>query len=58
MADDEVAKKPVDLDGLGVVIDKIKSDYVRKENVPAMNFATREEILALFDENEATETTS
>lgn len=44
------AKKPVDLDGLDAAIGKIKEDFAKKSDIPAMNFATREEILALFDD--------
>ncbi|MBR0299249.1 MAG: hypothetical protein IJQ93_02895 [Bacteroidales bacterium] len=43
-------KKPVDLEGLGAAIDKIKGDFAKKEDIPAMNFATREEVLALFED--------
>jgi len=46
-------KKPVDLEGLGAAIDKIKADFAKKEDIPAMNFATREEILALFEDTTA-----
>lgn len=45
-------KKPVDLDGLGVAIGEIKKDYAKKSDIPEMNFATREEILALFEDDE------
>lgn len=46
-------KKPVDLDGLGTAIAKIKQDYAKKEDIPTMNFATEAEILALFDDETA-----
>ena len=53
MANPENGTKPVDLDGLGAAIGKIKEDFARKSEIPAMNYATREEILALFDDETA-----
>ena len=50
MTDPTNVTKPVDLDGLGAAIGKIKQDFAKKSEIPTMNYATREEILALFDD--------
>ena len=57
-------KKPVDLDGLGALVGKIKADYAKKTDVAdevanqigtagSVTYATSEEILALFDDDES-----
>ncbi len=53
MANPENVTKPVDLEGLGTAISKIKEDFAKKSEIPTMNYATREEILALFDDETA-----
>ena len=53
--DTENVTKPIDLDGLGAAIGKIKEDYAKKSEIPTMNYATREEVLALFGDEQTTE---
>ena len=54
--------KPVDLEGLNTLVGKIKTDYAKKtdveaevtkqlEEVETPQYATTEEILALFDDD-------
>ena len=54
--------KPVDLEGLNTLVGKIKTDYTKKtdveaevtkqlEEVETPQYATTEEILALFDDD-------
>ena len=55
--------KPVDLEGLNTLVRKIKTDYAKKtdveaevtkqlEEVETPQYATTEEILALFDDDD------
>ena len=55
--------KPVDLEGLNTLVGKIKTDYAKKtdveaevtkqlEEVETPQYATTEEILALFDDDD------